>query len=52
MSAELAMMVEAALGLDADTFVCMQARYNMQLVRENKTFTKRLEGIQKIVAVL
>ena len=28
-NAELAMLAEAALGLDADTLVRMQARYNM-----------------------
>ena len=41
-NAELAMLAEAALGLDADTLVRMQARYNMQVARHDKTFSELL----------
>lgn len=49
---ELAMLVEAALGLDADTLVRMQARYNMQVARQDKTFAQRLAKIHQLAAML
>jgi addiction module HigA family antidote len=49
---EFAMLIEAALDMDADTFVRMQTRYNMQVARENKTFAKRLAQIRKQAAML
>jgi len=49
---ELAMLIEAALGLDADTFVRMQARYNMQVARKDKTFAERLAKIRQAAALL
>jgi len=52
LNAELAMLVEAALGLDADTLVRMQARYNMQMARQDQTFAKRLANVRKIAAIL
>jgi len=51
-NAELAMLAEAALGLDAGTLVRMQARYNIQVVRQNKTFSWRLAKIRKLTAML
>ena len=51
-NAELAMLAEAALGLDADTLVRMQARYNMQVARQDKTFSERLAKIRKLTAML
>lgn len=46
------MLAEAALGLDADTLVRMQARYNMQVARQDKTFSERLAKIRKLTAML
>ena len=51
-NAKLAMLAEAALGLDADTLVRMQARYNMQVARQDKTFSWRLAKIHKLRAML
>ena len=51
-NAELAMLAEAALGLDADTLVRMQARYNIQVARQDKTFSERLAKIRKLSAML
>jgi len=51
-NAELAMLVEAALDLDADTFVRMQARYNIQVARQDKTFAQRLANVRKLAAML
>ncbi len=47
-NSELAMLIEAALGLDADTLVRMQARYNMQMTRQDKTFAQRVAKIRKL----
>lgn len=49
---ELAMLIEAALGLDADTFVRMQARYNIQMARKDKTLAERLAKIREAAALL
>lgn len=34
---EFALLIEAALGIDPDTLVNMQTRYNMQMARADKT---------------
>ncbi len=49
---ELAMLIEAALGLDADTFVRMQAQYNIQVARQDKTLSERIANIRKLTAML
>jgi len=46
------MLIEAALDLDADTFVRMQARYNLQVARKDKTFAERLAKIRQAAAFL
>ncbi|MDR1346357.1 MAG: HigA family addiction module antidote protein [Bacteroidales bacterium] len=45
---EYALLFEAALDMDADTFVRMQARYNMQKARK----AKRLAQVRKIAAAV
>lgn len=49
---ELAMLVEAALDMDAETFVRMQARYNLQVARKDKTLAERLAKVRKMAAML
>ena len=49
---EFALLVEAALNMDAETFVRMQARYNMQVARQDKKLIKRFNEIRKITALL
>ena len=49
---EFAMLIEAAMDLDADTLVRMQARYNMQVARKDKTLTERLAKIRQKAALL
>ncbi|MDR1877749.1 MAG: HigA family addiction module antidote protein [Flavobacteriaceae bacterium] len=49
---EYALLFEAALGIDADIFIRMQANYNVQVAKKNKTFAKRLAKIRKMAAVL
>lgn len=44
-----AMLFEAALGVPADALMRMQLKYNMQKASQDKTFTKRLANIRKVV---
>ena len=48
---EYALLFEAALGIDAEPLIGMQADYNMQIVKQNKSFTDRLEKIKKVAAI-
>lgn len=48
---EYALLLEAALGTDANIWIGMQAEYNMQKVKQDKSFMKRLEKIRKIAAI-
>ena len=43
-----ALLFEAALGVEADTLMRLQLKYNMQIVRKDKNL---MERIRKIVAV-
>ena len=47
-----AMLVEAALGIDAEFWIKMQTRYNMQTAKKDKSFAERLEQIRQVAAVL
>ena len=48
---QFAMLVEAALGIDAELWIKMQTRYNMLTAKRDKTFSERLAKIRKIAAV-
>lgn len=47
-----ALMFEASLGVDADTLMRMQTKYNMQMARKDQTLAERLSNLRKIAAVL
>jgi addiction module HigA family antidote len=47
---QFAMLVEAALGIDAELWVKMQTRYNMLTAKRDKSFADRLASIRKYVA--
>ncbi len=49
---EYALLLEAALGIDAGIFIRMQADYNMQVARQDKSLAERLEQVRKIAAML
>ena len=49
---EYALLLEAALGTDANIWIGLQADYNMQKIKHDKSFMKRLENIRKIAAIL
>jgi len=48
---EYALLFEAALGIDAEPLIGMQADYNMQVTRKDKSFAARLAEIRKAAAV-
>ena len=48
---EYALLLEAALGTNASIWIGLQADFNMQKVKQDKSFMKRLEKIRKIAAV-
>lgn len=48
---EYALLLEAALGTDANIWLGLQADYNMQKMKQDSSFMKRLELIHKIAAV-
>jgi addiction module HigA family antidote len=49
---EYALLFEAALDMDADTFIRMQGRYNMQVARKDNKLLSRLAKIRKVAAIL
>jgi len=46
-----AMLFEAALGIDSELLMRMQLKYNMRVVKQDKSFADRLAEIRKIVAL-
>ena len=51
-SAEYALLFEAALGIDAEPLIKSQVDYNIQVAKSDKSFLERLANIRKIAAVL
>ncbi|MEA5128661.1 MAG: HigA family addiction module antitoxin [Proteiniphilum sp.] len=49
---EYALLFEAALGIEAEMLLKMQSRYNVQTIRQNKSWNDRLAEIRKATAVL
>lgn len=49
---EFALLLEAALGVNADLLVRMQTDYNMQMARKNDSLVEKLNKIRKIAAIL
>jgi plasmid maintenance system antidote protein VapI len=52
LTTDVALLVEASLGINPQMLINMQTRYNMALSRRSKTFSERLDSIRKICAVL
>ncbi len=48
---ELALLLEAALGIEAEMFLKLQSEYNMQIAKSNSSFMNRLANI-RIAAML
>jgi addiction module HigA family antidote len=49
---EYALLFEAALGIDAGIFIRMQADYDIQTIRQNKSWSERLANVRKVAAIL
>ena len=49
---EFAILMEAALDIDADTLIRMQSSYNMQIARKDKKIIDRFNEIRKLAVLL
>ncbi len=49
---EYALLLEAALGIDADIWIKLQAEYDKQKAKNDKSFMQRLERVRQYVALL
>lgn len=49
---EYAMMIEAALGIDADFWTNLQAAYNKGRVQHDRSFMERIANIRRVAAIL
>ena len=52
LNTEMALLICAALDLDAEPLLAMQTRYDMITARRNSSFAMKLNSIRKIAAVL
>jgi|SRR5690554_5288800 len=50
LTVEIALLLEAALGLDAEPLIGMQTRYNIQVAKNNKSFSERLKNVRRVCA--
>ena len=51
LNTELALMMEAALGVDAAPLLAMQNEYDMQMAERNELFMEKLKQIRRVAAV-
>jgi addiction module HigA family antidote len=51
LNTELAMMMEAALGVDAAPLLAMQNEYDMMMAERNESFMEKLKQIRRVAAV-
>lgn len=51
-STDYALYIEAALGIDAQLWIQMQADYNLQVAKNDYNVLKHIHNIRKIAAVL
>lgn len=51
-STQFAMLLEAALGIEADLWIRLQTEYNKQRIQSDESFMKRLSRIREIASVL
>jgi len=52
LNAELALMLEASLGVSADSLMAIQTRYNMQMVKRNPSFLEKLKAVAQKAALV
>ena len=51
-STEYALLLEAALGIEANIWIKTQIEFDIQMIRSSPTCSQRIENIRKLVAVL
>lgn len=51
-TANTALLIEAALGISAHIFTSMQMDYNIQIAKQDPSFLERLANIRKVAAML
>ena len=49
---EYALLLEAALGIEADLWLKLQSDYNKQIAKSDKSFMARLEKIRQVAAFI
>lgn len=49
---EMALLLEASLGISAKIWINLQNEYNLQKVKSDESFMTRLDSIRRIAAVL
>lgn len=52
LNTEMAMLIAAALDIDAEPLLTMQTRYDIITTRRNSVFSRRLASIGRVAAVL
>ena len=52
LNTEMAMLIAAALDVDAEPLLVMQTRYDIISARRNNAFARRLASISRVAAVL
>jgi addiction module HigA family antidote len=52
LTANTALLFEVVLGIEADTLMRIQTKYNMQTARKDKSVIDRLAQVRKIAAIL
>ena len=50
LNTEMALLISAALDIDAEPLLAMQMRYDVITARQNQNFVSRLKSIRKIAA--
>ena len=50
LTANTALLIEAVLGIEADTLMRIQTKYNLQTARKDQSFAERLTQIRKMTA--
>lgn len=51
-STEMALLLEASIGISAEIWLKLQVDYNMQLAKSDDSFMRRLASIRRIAAIL
>jgi len=52
LAAQMALLFEAALGVNAEPLMRLQLRYNMQTTRNDLSFLEKLKSVRRIAAML